>query len=49
MAKFSEEYILRILVIVLTGVFISNAICYTIWRRSAITKLKYIPLYIQLT
>jgi len=44
MAQFSEEYILRTLKIVLMGVLISNTICYFLWPRSAVTKLKLIPL-----
>lgn len=41
MAQFSEEYIFRTLKIVLMGVLISNLICYFLWPRSAITKLKF--------
>jgi hypothetical protein len=40
LAQFNDEYILRTLKIVLTGVLISNIICYILWPRSAATKLK---------
>jgi|SRR5579859_1573418 len=40
MAQFSEEYIFRTLKIVLMGVLISNVVCYILWPRSGITKLK---------
>ena len=43
MAQFNEDYILRTLKIVLMGVLISNVICYILWPRSAITKLKFFP------
>ena len=43
LAYFSEEYILRTLKIVLIGVLISNVVCYCLWPRSAVTKLKYNP------
>ena len=40
LAQFSVDYIMRILKIVLMGVLISNVVCYILWPRTAITKLK---------
>jgi hypothetical protein len=42
MAQFNEDYILKTFKIVLAGVLISNFVCYVLWPRSAITKLKYV-------
>jgi hypothetical protein len=41
LAQFSADYILRSLRIILMGILISNLICYLLWPRSGITKLKY--------
>jgi len=46
LALFNEDYILKTFKIVLTGVLISNFVCYLFWPRSAITNLKYVSNYL---